>query len=288
MLSIIISSYKDDLFSHLSENIKSTIGNLEYEIIRIYNPNLMSIAQAYNEGTSKSQFEFLLFLHEDVKFFSENWGNILIDKMMDKAIGLVGLAGASAKSQITSGWNTGYSRANYFNLRQGNKSQVSKVCNIVEDKEVVVIDGFFMATKKSIFKKSPFDENLIKGFHGYDLYLSLFIGNQYKLKLISGIDVLHFSIGSPDNQWFENNILINDFFQNSLPRYSESFSHRQKKEIEFQALKSIIKFNEIEKTENNVEYVRKLIFDTNTRNKIGIKNYLLISFYFYLRFKFKI
>ena len=79
MLSIIVSSYQPKLFQELQKNIEATIGNIIYEVVQVWNPNKMSISQAYNLGVARSQYSSLLFVHEDVIFECENWGKILID-----------------------------------------------------------------------------------------------------------------------------------------------------------------------------------------------------------------
>lgn len=84
MLSIIICSRTKDLSHELRDNINQTIG-VDYELIVIDNSLCnKSIFQAYNEGIEKSQGEILVFMHDDVKLCSSNWGggggylNILI------------------------------------------------------------------------------------------------------------------------------------------------------------------------------------------------------------------
>lgn len=62
MLSIIISSYQPQFYSALEKNIAETIG-IPYEIIKIDNPNLMGICEAYNKGASLSKYDYLLFVH---------------------------------------------------------------------------------------------------------------------------------------------------------------------------------------------------------------------------------
>lgn len=279
MISIIISSYKDDLFDSISINISKTIGIEPYEIIRIYNPNKMSIAEAYNSGAKLSQYDFLLFLHEDVQFLKNNWGYEIVQGLSDERIGLIGLAGASAKSKIVSGWNTGCSISTFYNVVQhSTDGQIVKMKNFHHPIEVVTIDGFFMATRKKIFLENPLDEKLISGYHGYDLYLSLSIGLKFKIVLLNNIEVEHFSIGTPNKQWWDTNVTINNFFKDSLPRYSANFSVKDMKTIEFQALKVLIGFNL--SVLNNVTYVKSVLKDSNIRKMIGFWNYLKVYIYF--------
>jgi hypothetical protein len=85
MLSIIISSYQKHYFDQLVENIRETIGeDFQYEIIQMWNPNVMSITEAYNSGAGKSRYENLLFLHEDIIFYTRNWGKRLLNHLQRK------------------------------------------------------------------------------------------------------------------------------------------------------------------------------------------------------------
>ena len=71
MLSIIISSYQPHYYTALEKNIAATCG-VEYELIKIDNPGLMGLCQAYNKGAEKAKYEYLLFLHEDVNVLTVN------------------------------------------------------------------------------------------------------------------------------------------------------------------------------------------------------------------------
>ena len=72
MLSIIISSYQPEFYLALEKNIAESIG-IPYEIMKIDNPGIMGICEAYNRGAEKAQYDFLLFLHEDVLFETQDW-----------------------------------------------------------------------------------------------------------------------------------------------------------------------------------------------------------------------
>ena len=106
-ISIIICSKNGFLEDELVENIKTTIGS-EYEIIVIDNSkNKYSIFEAYNIGIKNSIFPYLLFVHEDVLFHSQSWGEILISYFNnDLKLGLIGIAGSKTKEKIPSTWLT--------------------------------------------------------------------------------------------------------------------------------------------------------------------------------------
>lgn len=208
MISIIISSYQDKFYSALEKNIAKTIG-VAYEIIKIDNPNTMGLCEAYNKGASKSQYDFLLFIHEDVIFHTKNWGDLLLSHLNKENIGVIGVAGSNYVPKAPIGWHLPDNRFNFLNLIQNNKSTTNPklFSNIITPKHVFAIDGVFMALKKSIYLDYCFDDNL-KGFHGYDLDFSLRIAQKYQNLVINDILIEHFSIGNPDLEWYNANVYV--------------------------------------------------------------------------------
>ena len=76
MISIVICSISPERLQQVIQNIQDTIG-VEYEIIAINNrEKCWPIARAYNEGARKARYSNLFFVHEDVKFHSQNWGAV--------------------------------------------------------------------------------------------------------------------------------------------------------------------------------------------------------------------
>lgn len=209
MLSIIISSYQPHYFTALEKNIAETVG-VPYEIIKIENPGLIGISEAYNKGAKKAKFENLLFLHEDVLFHTQNWGEKLIKHLEDPVTGVVGVAGSDYVPIAPSGWYV-HSMKNQFlhliqNNKEGNKPSYQNFTTKPKH-EVYALDGVFLAMQKSKFNNYRFDEK-IGGFHAYDIDLSLHFAKKYKNYVIGDILIEHFSKGSPDKDFTEGNILV--------------------------------------------------------------------------------
>lgn len=215
MLSIIISTYKSDLFQQLSQNIAGTIGSIDYEIIPINNPGIMGICEAYNLGTRKTIFSNFLFLHEDVKFHTENWGQILINHLSEKGAGVIGVAGSSYVPKTPSGWHLPDNKYNHLNIIQRDAvgKTIHEQINHTEKSLIFAVDGVFLAVTKKVFEEFKFNASL-KGFHGYDSDFSLRISKKYTNYFVPDILLEHFSIGNPDKIWFNNNILVRKFVGN--------------------------------------------------------------------------
>ena len=234
MISIVISSHQPKYFTALENNIAETVG-VPYEIIKIENPGLMGIAEAYNKGAKKAKFENLLFLHEDVLFHTQNWGEKLIKHLADPKTGIVGVAGSDYVPKVPCGWFIKDQSRNFFYLIQNTKSGNDPVfLNTVTKIQTPVfgVDGVFLAMKKEIFQELGFNEKL-KGFHGYDLDISLNSANRYKNYVISDILIEHFSLGGADANCFDANILVRR-------RFSGQYQTKISPEIELERFENFV------------------------------------------------
>jgi hypothetical protein len=244
MFSIIICSINPNFLSQITENIEKTIG-VEYEIISYDNTlSNWGICKTYNHCAKKAKFEYLVFCHEDILFHTQNWGQELIKLFQINKVGLVGVSGATYKSQYPTSWAAvpkQYYRTNAIQWPKNGKKFNSK-CNpdVADYSAVRIIDGLFMATTKSIFVENQFDETHLTGFHLYDLDYSLKIGKNYNILVSHHILVEHFSNGTLDKKWFKESILWHQIHKNLLPAFVGEFSKQEIRNIKIESLKSVI------------------------------------------------
>ena len=204
MLSIIISSYQPEFYLALEKNIAESIG-IPYEIIKIDNNGIMGICEAYNRGAEKAQYDFLLFLHEDVLFETKDWGQTLINLLNTENIGCIGIAGADYIPEVPIGWwmikNHCYSHITHANLinQKVHKFTFSSNSGL---KKVNLIDGVFIACPKKNWLTIKFDERL-KGYHAYDISFSLHTNVYFENYITNLISMKHFSQGKPSKEWLE-------------------------------------------------------------------------------------
>lgn len=235
MISIIVSSYREELFLGFAENVKKTIGLMPYEIVQINNPNIMSIGEAYNDGMMLAKFPYLVFAHEDILFTCIDWGYRLISIFQhDPKIGLVGVAGTQYKPWLYSGWNLLDSKS-VFNFidpcneirgtpAQGRDTFLETPTPFVA--EVVAVDGLFLASPSDISKQVSFADYL-KGFHCYDIDYSLSTGLVgYKVVVTSAISIYHSSLGSFNDSWIDATLCLHERRQSLLPACVTSNLHK--------------------------------------------------------------
>ena len=104
------------------------MGFVPYEVIAISNADgSLGICAAYNLGVSRSRFDLLVFLHEDVIIKISGWGNNLLRYFNErKDIGWVGVAGGLYKTKAPSLWSSfapGYPQLELYYLVQHYKDR---------------------------------------------------------------------------------------------------------------------------------------------------------------------
>lgn len=209
------------MFDNLSFNIKQTIGNIEYEIIKIDNIiDKLSISNAYNKGIKLSSYNILCFIHEDINFISVGWGEKLLDFFKENInTGVIGVAGSKVHCKAPGSWFNTPVKYHVKNIVQNNNNSLIREQVGFErshsHEQVVVVDGVFMIANK--INGILFDDK-IKGFHGYDLVYSLIHANAgLKNYVINDILLEHNSIGNINKDWLKSMFQVYLIYRRFLP-----------------------------------------------------------------------
>lgn len=221
MISIIICSINIDLQEQLSENIRRTIGT-EHEIIAIDNRgNKYSIAQAYNLGAKQAHYAYLCFVHEDILFHTQNWGQLVIKHLSTGINSLIGILGCLIKTLTPSGVYIPIEHLNRINqLQQRADGGIDHYYeNPLNESycQVATLDGMFLATTQVNYQRYSFDEENIKGFHAYDVDFSLGQAATGKVVVVYDILVEHFSYGGNTRQWIDAQFSLTKKWRTQLP-----------------------------------------------------------------------
>lgn len=228
MISIIICSRKPDIPAELSQNIADTIG-YEYELVVIDNShNQLSIFQAYNEGVRQSKGGVLCFMHEDVLFRSEDWGQVIEGHFAsDDQIGLIGFAGTHFLPDTPMYW---YSSP--FVSQRNLNNDDGKVEEHFHEEwfgerdliETVAVDGLCFFVRKVVFRDIAFDEKIYNGFHLYDMDICMQVHEAgYKVCVCRDVLAEHTwserkQFSKPGGGLFDRNLeLFNQKWRDRLP-----------------------------------------------------------------------
>lgn len=271
MISIIICSANAEELAKVSENIRDTVGTA-YEIIAIDNSaGRRGICEVYNEGASRARFEILCFMHEDIQLMTEGWGKKVLDVFsQNPQLGLLGIAGGGYKSLAPSSWYNYHLQENggfYANLVQGYKHTGA------EDKveyrnprnellsQVACIDGCWLCTRREAVQQFPFDEKMLKGFHGYDLDFSIAVNQRYQVAVTFEILLKHFSEGNFNQTWREQMLKVHKKWAHLLPLNIDGVPDSSLKRIERDAYEVFLRQAIAEKWFSKWQLVR-LIWTT--------------------------
>jgi hypothetical protein len=259
MLTIIICSINQDYLNRLKRNIDQTIG-IPYEIlVRDNRKDPLPICRVYNLLAQQASFANLLFLHEDVSFQTNNWGDMLVHLLNeDRSNGVVGIAGSAYKSANYSGWYTGINEMDAFNIVHDNKGELKTIRDEFHGDQMVVpvkvLDGVFLACRKEVWEEIQFNESLLKGFHFYDIDFSFRASAKYRNLVMRNIDLVHYTIGGDFGEpWINTAFLFHDHFHSTFYASSTAQNNRYNR-IVFRSWLDLLK-NEKIKFKHRVKWL---------------------------------
>ncbi len=215
-ISVVFSTRKID--ENFIDHVKKTCMYKGVEVLPYENNGEYSLTEIYNKGLSEASSDIVVFCHDDILFETKNWGEKLLKAFTkNPEYGILGVAGTN---HMISGmwWEIKNAMHGTVKHTDGTKVWTNKYSqNYGNDlKEMVVVDGLFIAVNKNIIKHK-FDEKF-NGFHFYDL--SFCFKNHLdnvKIGLISNILILHKSVGAVNQQWAENKTKFESIYSDKLP-----------------------------------------------------------------------
>ena len=180
----------------------------------------------------------MFFVHEDIRLLSDKWGELIISKLAEPDCGVVGFVGDKARFSCCSGWYQycDMSKISYFyqRIKEGKTLFLVENADLNQPfQEVITLDGLGFFVRTEIWKKYPFDENLLTGFHCYDIDFSLQIASaNYKNYVCCSNQMLieHFSQGNfSDASWFSTTLRLHEKWKHLLPMKTSDLNISDKK-----------------------------------------------------------
>lgn len=242
MLSLIICSREPNISNELENNISQTIG-CEYELIVIDNSKRKyNIFKAYNEGVSRAKGDIICFMHDDIIYHSNNWGQQVLSYFKAQSLGIVGVLGSHYMPKCPAGWwNTqcqagqiiqGYSKNNDYFTKKIIHNKYDSISNGISN--VAVVDGLWFCIPRAIFSQVMFDEKSYKGFHCYDIDICMQVSALgYDVAVSYDILIEHKSLGTFNKAWVDALRIWYIKWTKMLPfiRGIENLQHDKKQEI---------------------------------------------------------
>ena len=220
-ITVVVPSRKNDEESDaFIKSIKNTVG-CKANVIFVVNDNSMSLSMLYYNMLSNPQIQsdIIVFCHDDIEFLKKGWGEELIRLFSkNKNYGIIGVAGSAEFDENGAWWNYQKKYGQVLHKHDG-KSWLTAFSPLLEKdlEEVCVIDGLFIAVKRSRITKN-FDPEL-PGFNFYDIDFCLanFLDGKTKIGVTTNIRLAHKSIGELSPNWYQNRDYINKKYQDSYP-----------------------------------------------------------------------
>ena len=220
-VTVIIPSRKNDEESErFIDTVKETIG-CKANVIFVVNDNSMNLSRLYYSMLVNEQIEsdIIVFCHDDIEFLKKGWGEEVIRLFSkNKKYGIIGVAGSAEFDEKAAWWNYGKKYGQVLH-KHGGKSWLTAFSPLLDHdlEEVCVIDGLFMAVKRSRISKN-FDPEL-PGFDFYDIDFCLanFIDGKTKIGVTTNIRLAHKSIGELSDNWYNNRNIINEKYGEYYP-----------------------------------------------------------------------
>lgn len=273
MISVIICSVNREFAENLTQNISKTIG-VEHETIVFDNSNTSyGICKVYNLCAGKAKYDYLCFVHEDVIFHTDNWGQELIQNTQENT-GVIGIAGGQTRSVYPVSWGDAGHKFTRMNVLQ-RKTEVLVQDYKNPDNEnysrVLLLDGVFLFTRKKVLKEFRFDEETFSRFHLYDQDFSFNVAHKYINYVCYTVDIEHFSMGGFTNEWYQQCLLFVNKWKAELPKSVIEMTDQEKRVSYRHALYFLIKYYLIENNLPNKtiriylsEFLRKYFFSNQT------------------------
>jgi glycosyltransferase involved in cell wall biosynthesis len=204
--------------TELQEYLKKSAGHPKIQVIEKVNNGEKNLSQVYNEIISESIYDVVVLCHDDIYFDTKNWFKKIIKHFEKTDYGILGMAGTTYMPSSGMWWEDRSKMFGIVNHESEGRKWESKYSDSLGNdvKEVVVVDGVFIALDKTKIKQN-FDES-VDGFHMYDINFCFrnFIEG-VKIGVLTDVRITHKSVGMTNEQWDKNRQIFSEKYKNSLP-----------------------------------------------------------------------
>ena len=283
-ITVIISSVNPERCEETVKNIAETIG-VEHQIVVFDNrEHNWGLCKIYNHCAENANSPYLCFMHEDVLFGTDNWGNILINfAQTTPKCGIIGFDGSMQVLKNMYSWGYGESwgnvahgriEKNYDNLKLNYKYHHYRNPNNEEFSKVIGIDGFFQFVKKDILNEIKYDEENFAGFHFYDIDFSFAVSQKYNNYVCFIVDVFHDSSGNLNAEFVKSMWTFQKKWNKELSLYINNNKSKLKK-IKAELRETVIIYDLCKKTSiKKIDYIKHLCIINST-------GFMLLSIFYF-------
>lgn len=216
---VVFSSHLGDSSNEaFKKHIHQTIG-VEHKVVCYENYNERSLSEIYDQAISEhyDHKTIMVFCHSDIVIKTKDWGKTLLNHFNRSNYGIIGVAGTTYLSETGRWWENQKTMCGIVEHTDGEKTWVNSYSPPISTiKPVVCVDGLFTAIDYG--KVSHDYDNDFGKFHFYDVGFCL--PNYLEgvnIGVITGIRILHKSIGVTNSDWEVNRIKFAEKYKDDLP-----------------------------------------------------------------------
>ena len=170
-ISVIVCSIDRAKLARLQANLQALLCGEDWELIHI--ADARSLCEGYNRGVARARGEILVFCHDDIAILCPDFASRLRTHLA--SFDLLGVAGSTLAAGPTWTWSGApHAFASIAYPRAGTDEVQLATCGTSGPvvKNAQLLDGVFMAARRDLLQRVPFDEATFDGFHLYDLDFS--------------------------------------------------------------------------------------------------------------------
>ncbi|WP_282194870.1 glycosyltransferase [Alistipes ihumii] len=191
--------------------------------------------ETYNHYASRARNDCLCFLHEDSRSGpTRGPARSSIFTGLRRGAGVIGFFGYALKtrSPSLSGGLKRSVRASLYRHAGGRVVRTENRAGEADFSPVVQVDGQCLIVPKSVWREHPFDEELFRDFHLYDVDFCVRIARRYANYICHSVFGEHGSVGSYDDDRYRNVLLFQRRWDGCLPLTVVPTSPREVREAE--------------------------------------------------------
>ena len=224
-ISVVVCSIAPDKLARLRRNLEERLSGEDWELVHI--ADAASLCEGYNRGVARASGELIVMCHDDIRILSPDFAAKLRAYLATHD--LIGVAGTTQVSGPSWGWSgpphvfCRVSQA-FLTAEYRDKGPVTLLMGahgpLVPGAQM--LDGVFMAARRSLLQTLRFDEQTFDRFHFYDLdfsYRAHLAGASVAICL--DIALFHDSAGSYDEDYWR----YADRFRAKFPQACSAAGH---------------------------------------------------------------
>jgi glycosyltransferase involved in cell wall biosynthesis len=221
----VVSTRDSSKLNRIKNNVNKYSLHYDIDVVFVENDGDFGLAEFYNKVVESYEADYYIFAHDDVQILDEDWLTKLLKGFDD--FDVIGVAGGSYYDPLNGIWcsvlNHNLNSGCVLHPKNGGKS-FSYSNYGPGNREVLVIDGLFMAIKADVLRDVPF-----KGYgkyHFYDICMSLDSREAGYSVGVVPINIEHDSIGSYSDSWMESLVEFRKDYGSDVFRLKkEKFPH---------------------------------------------------------------